>query len=90
MMAIHVAVLQQFSGILIVAIYAQKISQSVASGELSLILPTIINFVKLMATLFSFFLLNRVGRRTILIYGSMIGGIMNAIIMVGYFIKDNS
>lgn len=53
-------------------------------------MPTIINVLEMVATIISFFLLHNVGRRNVLIYGSLIGGIGNIIIMVGYFIKDSS
>lgn len=53
-------------------------------------MPTLINLLELLATFFSFFLLHRVGRRKVLLYGSLIGGIANLIIMFGYFTKDDT
>lgn len=42
----------------------------------------------MVATLFSYFLLTSIGRRKILISGSLISGISNIMIMIGYFFKD--
>jgi hypothetical protein len=89
-MALHVSALQQLSGINIASIYAENISKEVASGEFALIMPTIINLLEFLGTFFSFFLLHRVGRRTILLYGSVIAGVANLVVMVGYFTRDSA
>jgi SP family sugar:H+ symporter-like MFS transporter len=85
-----VSALQQLSGVNIVAVYAVSISKQVTSGELNFILPSIIGLIKLFATFSSFFLLARVGRRPILFFGAIISTIANALMMVGFFIKDSN
>jgi hypothetical protein len=86
--AIHLALLQQFVGISAVATYGRAI----ADGNLSnykQILPSILNFEQVAASAFSSFLLNRFGRKTILQFGTIGSAVANFIIFIGFYISND-
>jgi len=82
--------MQQLSGINAVIVYGGKIAQSTTTGELALLMPSMINSVKVIAAFFTSWLLTKLGRKTLLVFGSLFEGIACAIVMIGYFIKDDS
>jgi hypothetical protein len=43
-----------------------------------------------LAAFLTSYLLSKIGRKTILQYGTAIGGISNAVIAIGFFIKDSN
>ena len=68
--ALHLAVMQQFSGINAVAVYGGSIASKATSGELALLMSSLINFEQVLATFVTSVLLKTFGRRTILLYGA--------------------
>ena len=78
------------SGINVVAVYSVSISTNVARGELSLLMPAIINLTAVLATVGSYFLAKNFGRRPILLYGTVAEGVANILMMTGYFVKDSN
>jgi MFS family permease len=82
--------MQQFSGINAVAVYGGDIAGKAVSGELALLMPSLINLEQVLATFVTSYLLTRFGRRTILLYGALFEGIACGFVMIGFFIKDTS
>ena len=52
-------------------------------------MPSIINFIIIPAIVASYFLLHSVGRRPILFYGTLVAGVSNLIITIGFSIRDS-
>lgn len=88
LLSIHLSALMQLSGINVVSIYSGEILNSITTGELSLIMPSIINLAAIIASVVSYFVSTHFGRRPILIYGTLVQAIANILMMVGYLIKD--
>ena len=82
--------MQQFSGINGVAIYGGKIAGEATSGELALLMPSLINFEQVLATFVTSYLLTKFGRRQILLYGALFEGIACGLVMIGFFVKGDS
>lgn len=78
----------QLSGINVVSIYSGTILNSITTGELSLIMPSLINLASLIASIISYFVSKHFGRRPILIYGTLLQAVANILMTAGYFIKD--
>lgn len=72
------------------AVYGGKIAGEATSGELALLMPSLINFEQVLATFATSYLLTKFGRRTILLYGALFEGIACGLVMIGFFIKDST
>jgi len=88
--ALHLAIMQQLSGINAVAIYGGDIASKATSGELTLLMPSLINLEQVLATFATSYLLTKFGRRIILLIGALCEGIACGIIMIGFMIQDKS
>jgi len=82
--------MQQLSGVNAVAIYGGIIASKATSGELALLMPSLVNLEQVLATFVTSYLLTKFGRRVILLYGSLFEGIACCIITIGFFIQDSS
>ena len=69
--AIHLAIMQQFSGINAIVVYGSKIAVSATTGELQLLIPSLINSVQVITTFFTGYLLSKFGRKTLLTQGAL-------------------
>ena len=87
-LALHLAIMQQFSGINAIVVYGSKIAVKATSGELSLLVPSLINFDQVLTTFFTGYLLSKFGRKTLLTLGALFEGIATGIITVGFFLPD--
>jgi SP family sugar:H+ symporter-like MFS transporter len=87
--SLFLGALQQLSGINFVATYASSLSKQFFTGELSYAMPSIINFIIIPAIVASYFLLQSVGRRPILFYGTLVAGISNLIIAIAFSIQNS-
>lgn len=85
--AIHLAALQQLSGINALAVYGGKIASKAVSGELALLMPSLINFEQVLGTFATGLLLMKFGRKTILQFGTFFEGLADLLVAVGFFIK---
>jgi len=88
--AIHLAVMQQFCGINAVAIYGGKIAEKATSGEFALLIGSLINFEQVLACFVTGIVLTKFGRKIILQIGSLSIGISCLFIMIGFFIQDSA
>ena len=82
--------MQQFSGINAVVVYGGKIAEQATSGEMALLMPSLINLIQVLTTFFTSYLLTRFGRKILLLMGALLEGVACAIVMIGFFIKDDS
>ena len=89
-LALHLAIMQQFSGINAIVVYGSKIAVKATSGELSLLVPSLINFDQVLTTFFTGYLLSKFGRKTLLTLGALFEGIATGIITVGFFLPDEN
>lgn len=80
------AVLFHMSGINFIATYATQLSNQIATGEFSLVLPSIINFVEAPALFVAFVLNHHFGRKSILLFGTTVAFLANLIISIGFYI----
>lgn len=81
--------MQQLSGINAVAIYGGSIAGKATSGELALLMPSLINLEQVLATFLTSYLLTKFGRKIILLIGALGEGIACGIIMIGFFVQDD-
>lgn len=88
--ALHLAIMQQFSGINAVAVYGGKIAGKATGGELANLMPSLINLEQVLATFVTSYLLTKLGRRTILLYGALFEGIACGLIMIGFLVGETS
>jgi MFS transporter, SP family, sugar:H+ symporter len=90
LISFNLAALQQLSGIDFVSAYSVQLSTEIASGEASLVLPSIINFSQIIPLIIASILLRHFGRKPILLLGVVAGFIANLIIGIGFFIRNSS
>lgn len=69
--AVHLTILQQFSGINTVIVYGSVYAKEATNGELAELMTSLINLEQVIATLISGYLLASIGRKTILVYGAL-------------------
>ncbi|KAE9579969.1 High-affinity glucose transporter [Colletotrichum fructicola] len=89
--AVGIAFFQQFSGINAFIYYAPTLFQSLGqSEEMSLIMSGVFNILQLVAVAACFFIIDKVGRRPLAIFGGIGGGTAWAImaILTGVYSKD--
>lgn len=84
---LHVAVLQQFSGICSISVYCNPIAAKILTGEFSHLLSTFISLVKTAASIGCSLLIVRLGRKTILEYGLFLEGIACLILIAGFYMQ---
>ena len=88
-LAIHLALLQQFVGINVVVGYGTDIASQIFPSYKNLI-PVFLNFEQVVTSLTSSYLLVRIGRKSILQAGT-IGGVVSLLfIAFGFWFKDSS
>lgn len=85
--AVHLTVLQQFSGINTVIVYGSVYAREAAEGELAELMTSLINLEQIIATLISGYLLVSLGRKTILVYGALCQGLSCLLITIGFHLK---
>ncbi len=88
--AIHLAALQQLSGVNAIVVYGGDIASNATTGELSSLMPTIINFEQIIGGLLTSLLLKRLGRKSILQVGTFLEGVGCLLVCIGFFIKNGS
>ncbi len=84
MIAVHLGLLFQFSGINAVVVYCGKIAKASVDGELVSIMPILINLDQIIGLLISSVLLMRIGRRQILLFGISVLAISSCAILIGF------
>ena len=89
-MAIHLAASQQLSGVNALAIYGTYIAEKATTSELSLLMPSLINFEQFCATFATGILLMKFGRKTILQFGTFFGGIGVLVTAIGFFMNNGT
>lgn len=87
--AIHLAIIQQFSGVNAVALYGGVIAGQ-ELPDMADILPSLLNLTQIFSTLLASYLLSYFGRRFILLWGTLVLGLISTLITIGFFIKDSS
>jgi hypothetical protein len=87
--AIHLALLQQFSGINAVGLYGGEIAGQ-ALPDLAFYLPSFINMEQVLAVLVTSYLLSKFGRKTLLQFGAIGSAFSNGLIAIGFFVMDSS
>jgi MFS family permease len=90
MVAIHLAALQQLAGVNAIVVYGGDIASNATTGELSSLMPTIINFEQIIGGLLTSLLLKRLGRKSILQVGTFLEGVGCLLVCIGFFIKNGS
>lgn len=88
-LAVHLAVLQQFSGINAVVGYGSSIVSDVLPRYASAI-PVILNFEQVLTCLITAFLVERFGRKNLLQFGTIGASIFLLLIAVGFFIQSDT
>lgn len=83
------AALQQLSGINAIAVYGGDIASNATSGELALLMTSLINLEQVLGTFATGLLLVKLGRKTILQVGTMLEGIADLLVAVGFFLKNS-
>lgn len=86
----HLAALQQLSGVNAIIVYGGDIASSATSGELSALMPSLINFEQVLGTFATGILLAKFGRKTILQVGTLLEGISCVLVGIGFFLKKGS
>ena len=66
MMAIHVAIVHQLSGVNAINIYCGPILEKASSAEVALLVPTLLALVKLSATFVTSLIITRFGRKALI------------------------
>jgi len=89
-MGLHLAIMQQLSGVSAINIYCNPIVEKAVTGELSLLMSSFITLEKLLGTITSSFILTRFGRKAILEIGGLCEGCACAMIAVGFYIHESS
>jgi hypothetical protein len=88
--AIHLAAMQQLSGVNAISVYAWQITEKVSTGELSLLIPSLITLERLFCTIGSSILLTKFGRKTILHFGAFFEGLSCGLVAIGFLIQESS
>ena len=88
-LAVHLAVLQQFVGINAVIVYGSEIVSKVFPSLANLI-PVFLNLEQIMGGLLSSYLLTKFGRKTLLQFGTVCAAFCLLIIALGFFIQDST
>ena len=88
-LAIHLASMQQFTGIRAVVAYATSIISEVMPN-FSTVIPVILGFVLVVGGLGAVPLIQRLGRKQILQGGTFVMAICLLIIAIGFFLKESS
>jgi MFS family permease len=88
---VGVAFFQQFSGINAFVYYAPTLFESLGQdSEMALVMSGIFNVLQLVAVVACFFIIDKIGRRPLAIYGAIWGGTAWAImaVLTGIYSKD--
>ena len=87
--SIILAILQPWSGIMFVGIYGPLITHGLkANEELVKMMPMLINLSVVLGAILSYFLLQAIGRRIIMLVGVKVAGVANMFVAIGFFIID--
>jgi hypothetical protein len=81
--------MQQMTGVNAVVVYGGDIAGQAASGELSLLMSSFINFEQVLTTFATGFLLIKFGRKVILQAGVLGLGVANLLIGIGFFLNNS-
>lgn len=71
-------------------VYGGDIASNATTGELSSLMPTIINFEQIIGGILTSFVLQKLGRKTILQVGTLLEGIGCLLVGIGFFLKNGS
>ena len=82
-LSIILQVFQQFSGVNALNLYANEIFGSIFENQLALIAPLFINFTVFVSGILSFPIINKFGRKTIILVGFLLACAADIIIAVG-------
>ena len=85
--SIHLMILRQFVGINAVLAYGGGIVKKAIPG-LRAIAPIVLTFETLLGAILSIYLLSKLGRRTILQFGTFILAVSTLLITIGFFILE--
>lgn len=88
LMSFHVAASQQLCGVNAINIYCGPIIEDIVGGELRLFIPSLLISMKLIGTLTTSYAISRLGRKTLLQIGLLVLCICNALIFVGFDMRD--
>lgn len=81
--------MQQFSGINAINIYCNPIVDKATSGELALLMSSLVNLEKLIAVSTSSLLLHHFGRKTLLQIGVAVACVACIMSAVGFYLQDD-
>lgn len=84
---VHLAIMQQFSGINAINIYCNPIVTRTTRGELVLLMSSLINLEKIITVLISSVLLAHFGRKPLLQFGALVAGIACIMSAIGFFLQ---
>jgi hypothetical protein len=86
----NLAILKQFSGTNAVTVYAGNVAESIVSGQLLLLVPTIVNFAAFVGGFSSGFILTYLGRKTGGQIGTLIEVIANILAGIAVYIASEA
>ena len=86
--AVHLAVAQQFCGVNAVSIYGGAIAKDLVTGIRDLI-PSLVNLLQLIGTVCSYKLLNTYGRKSLIQFGFLGVAASTGTIIGGFFIVQD-
>jgi hypothetical protein len=84
--ALNLSALRQFSGTNAVTVYAGSIASKIITGQILLLIPSIVNFATFFGSFLSGFILGRLGRKTAAQLGSLAEILANTLVIVGMYI----
>lgn len=85
MMAVHVAVAQQFSGVNAINVYCGPILEKATSSvEVALLIPTLLGMVKFSGTIMASVVISRFGRKTLIEVGALLLTFACVMMAVGF------
>lgn len=90
LVALHVAIFLQLTGISVLNVYCGPIVEKKAIGEAKLLVPTLLNFVKMVGAFGGSYLLSSWNRKSIFQIGLFFLCIANSMIFMGFFMDEPS
>ena len=84
----NMAILKQFSGTNAVTVYAENMAETIVSGHLLLLVPSIVNFAAFVGGLSSGVILTYLGRKTGGQIGTLIEAISNILAAIAVYIAS--
>ena len=85
---IHIACFLQLTGISVLNVYCGPIAQKKATGEIKLLVPTLLNITKMIGAMVGSIIISCVNRKSIFQMGLFLLCIANTLIFVGFYVNS--